>query len=110
MSSVSLVAAGVVASTTSGEVIIVIRQHARHGKNESIHSSPQIERFKNKVDDRSIKVGGSQNTTTLDDHKFPMSIRNASTHMTLRPCTDREWEKLPRSILTSEKRLGSNGS
>ena len=58
MSSIPLVTASGVALTTLGEVIIIMHQCAFHGKNETIHSLPQIEVYKNKVDDRSIKVGG----------------------------------------------------
>ena len=74
---IPLVTAGGVTSTTSGEVIVIMHQHACHGKNKTIHSSPQIEHYENKVDDRSIKVGSGQHTTTLDNYKIPMSIRNA---------------------------------
>ena len=62
-----------------------------------------MEHYKNKVDNRSIKVGDSQHITTLDNCKIPMSIRNALPYMPLRPYTDSEWEKLPHVILTSDK-------
>ena len=73
---------------TSSEVIIIMHQRARYGKNKTVHSSTQIEYYKNKVDNRSIKVCGGQCTTTLDNHKVPMSIRNALPYMTLRPYTE----------------------
>ena len=61
-----------------------MHQHACHGKNNTINSSPQIEHHKNKVDDTPIKVGGVQQTNTLDNFKLPLSIKNASTYMPLR--------------------------
>ena len=72
-------------------------------KNKTIYLSPQIEHFKNKVDDRSIKVGGGQHTNTLDDCKFHVSIRKVLTYAPLLPRTDSEWEKLNHMMLTSDE-------
>ena len=76
-------------------------QHACHGKNKTIHSSPQIEHYKNIVDDHSINVGGGQHIATLDKHKIPMSIQGGLPCMPLHPYTNKEWSTLPRVILTS---------
>ena len=62
-----------------------------------------MEHYKNKVDDRSIKVGGSQHITILDNYKIPLSIRNYIPHMPLGPHTDDESEILPNFILASDK-------
>ena len=86
ITSIPLVTTGRVALTTSSEVILIMHQHAYHGKNNTIHSSTQIEHCKNKVDDR-----------------LHTSIRNALPYTPLRPCTDREWGKLPHIILASDK-------
>lgn len=102
ITSIPLVTAGGVTSTTSGEVIVIMHQHAHHGKNKIIHSYPQIEHYENKVDDRYIKVGGSQHITTLDNYKIPTSIRNALPYMPLCPYTDSEWEALSHVVLTSD--------
>ena len=72
IASIPLVSADDVTLTTSGEVIIIMHQCACHGKNNTIYSSPQIDHYKNKLDDKSIKVGGGQHTTTLDHYKVPM--------------------------------------
>ena len=95
--------AGVATSTITGEVILIRHQHADHGKNKNIHSSPQIEHCKSIVDDRSIKVGGGQCIATLDKYKIPISIQGALPCMPLRPCTDKEWETLPHVVLASDK-------
>ena len=42
IASIPLVTTGGVTLTTSGEVIVIMHQHACHGKNKTIHSSPQI--------------------------------------------------------------------
>ena len=75
--SVPLVTVGSITLSTSGEVSVIMHQHACHEKNKTIHSYPKIEHYKNVVDDRSIKVGGVQHTTTLNNCKLPMSIRNS---------------------------------
>ena len=58
ITSVPLVTIGGVALTTSGEVILIMHQHACHGRNKTINSSPQIEFYENKVDGRSMKACG----------------------------------------------------
>ena len=68
-----------------------MHQYSCHGKNETIHSWPQIEHFKNEVDDTSVEVGGGQHDATLDDFKVPIPIRKALPYMTLHPHTDSEW-------------------
>ena len=68
-----------------------------------MHSSPQIEAYSNKVDDRAIKVGGKQVIDTVDGYSIPLNIKNALPRMNLRPYTDKEWEELPHVILTSEE-------
>ena len=80
-----------------------MNQHARHSKNKTIHSSPQIEKCKKIVDERSIKVGGRQHITSLDKHKTTISIRGDLPFILLCPCTDKEWQTLPHAMLTSEK-------
>ena len=102
ITSVPLATPGGVALSTSGEVIVIMHQHAYHGKNKTIHSSTQIEHHKIKVDDSSIKVVVGQHSNTLDNCNLPMSIRNTLTYVYLRPPTDKEWEDLPHVILTSD--------
>ena len=103
MASIPWVTVGGLTLIISGEVIIILHQCACHGKNKTIHSSPQIEHYKNKLDNRSIKACSSQRTTTLDNHKVPTSVRNSLTFISLRPHTNFEWEKTHHIILTSDK-------
>ena len=98
-----LVTAGSVSLTTSVEVILMIHQRSCHGKNKNIHSQPEIDLHKNKVDDRSTKLGGNQHTITLDKHKIHMPIRNLLSYTPLRPHADVGQKKLPHVILASDK-------
>ena len=38
----------------------------------------------------------------MDKYVIPLQITNGLPHMKMRPCTDEEWERLPKSELTSE--------
>ena len=46
--------------TNHGIVNLIMNEYTCYGKGHSIHSSGQIEWFKNSVDDRSVQVGGKQ--------------------------------------------------
>ena len=98
---IPIITAGGVISTQRGKVIAIFHQYAYTGKGSSIHSSGQIEWNANKVDDRSIKVGGTQHITTPDGYIIPINIRCGLPRIKLRPYTDDEWEELPHIIMTS---------
>jgi hypothetical protein len=79
-----------------------MHQYVYTGKGKTIHSSGQLEFFKQDVNDRSLKVrGGLQKIQTLDGYCISLNIRNGLPYMTMRPYTDREWDLLPHIILTS---------
>jgi len=44
--------------SNKGPIILIMHQYAYLGKGKTIHSSGQIEYYKNAVDDKSSKVGG----------------------------------------------------
>ena len=81
---------------------MILHQYAYVGKGTSIHSSPKIEAYHNKVDDRAIKLGGTQSITTLDGYVIPLNAKNALMRMKLRPYTNIEWNDLPHVILISD--------
>ena len=58
-------------NTNHGYVYLTMNEYAYYGKGHTIHSSGQIEWHKNLVDDKSVKVGGTQCITTLDGYAFP---------------------------------------
>ena len=54
-----------------GIVNIIMNEYDCYGKRHTIHSSGQIEWFKNSVDDRSVQVGGLQRICTIDGYAMP---------------------------------------
>ena len=90
-------------NTQHGDIIIIMRQYAYHGTGRTIHSSGQLESYKNKVDDRSWKVEGRQCIKTLDGYLIPLDIINGLPYMKMVPNTDHEFQTLPHVILTSEQ-------
>lgn len=77
-----------------------------HGKNNAIHSSPQIEHYANIVDDTSTKFSSGQHVPTLDNHKITISIRGTLPHIPLRPYNDKERQRLPHIVLILDKDYG----
>ena len=93
---------GGVVSTHLGNVILIMPQYAIYGKGTTIHSPGQIEMYKHTVDDKSVKVGGSQCITTHEGYVIPLIIKNGLAKLPMRPYTDDEWEELPHIFLTSQ--------
>ena len=94
-------AAGYV-ETQKGPVIAILHQYAHLGKGKSIHSSGQLEYYKNQVDDRSRVVGGGQCIKTLDGYFMPLKVQNGLPYLSMRPPTDNELDSLPHVVLTSD--------
>ena len=88
--------------TNHGYVNLIMNEYAYYGKGHTIHSSGQIEWNKNQVDDRSVKVGGSQCITTLDGYSFPLKCTGGLMYLNImgKP-TDEELLKYPSVHLTS---------
>ena len=59
--------------TNHGIVNLIMNEDACYGKGYTIHSSGQIEWFKNSVDDRSVQVGGKQRICTIDHYAMPLT-------------------------------------
>ena len=93
---------GAVAQSHSGPVIVILHQYALHGQGKTIHSSGQLELYRNIVDDRSPKVGGKQCIRTIDGYCFPIDIINGLPYTPMRPFTDEEYNTLPHVLWTSE--------
>ena len=93
---------GGVTPTQFGEVIAIFNQYAGLGRGRTIHSPGQMEHFKLKVNDKSVKVGGTQRIITPDGYIMPLDIVQGLACMQLRPFTDEEWETLPHVIMTSD--------
>ena len=92
---------GALINTQRGPIIGIFHQHAYAGKGKSIHSSGQLEHFKQNVDDRAIKNGGEQRIVTNDGHVAPLNMRDGLTCVNMRPYTDDEESKYPKVVVTS---------
>ena len=97
-----LVMAGGITTSNRGPVILIMNQYAHVGKGASIHSSPQMEWYSIKVDDKSVKVGGAQYLTTLGGFVIPLNMGCGLPYLDIYPYTDQEWEELPHVHLTHE--------
>ena len=83
-----------------GIVNLIMNEYACYGKGHTIHSSGQIEWFKNSVD-RSVLVGGKQRICTMDGYAMPSTSRDGLMYLSIlgKP-TDKELERYPAVHLT----------
>ena len=67
----------------------------------TIHSSGQIEWFKNSVDDRSVQVGGQERICTIDGYAMSLTCRGGFMYLSIfgNP-TDKDLERYPAVHLT----------
>ena len=87
--------------TNHGIVNLIMNEYACYGKGHTIHSSGQIECFKNSVDDRSVQVGGKQRICTIDGYAMPLTCRGGLMyHSILGKPTDKDLERYPAVHLT----------
>ena len=88
--------------TNHGYINLIMNEYVYYGKGYTIHSSSQIEWHKNQVDDKSVKVGGSQCITTLDGYSIPLKCTGGLMyHSIMGKPTDEELVKYPSVHLTS---------
>ena len=73
-----------------------MNEYACYGKGHTIHSSGQIEWFKNSVDDRSVLVGGEQRIYTIDGYAICLVCRRGLIYLSLlgKP-SDEDLERYP---------------
>ena len=78
-----------------------MNEYGCYGKGHTIHSSGQIEWFKNSVDDRSVQVGGKQRICTIDGYAMPLTCRGGLMYLSIlgKP-TDKDLERYPAVHLT----------
>ena len=97
-----VVTAATLLNTSLGKVIGIFNEYAHLGKGSSIHSSGQLEWFKTHVDEKSIKVGGTQLITTLEGYSVPLLIKDGLAYATSlgRP-TDQDMDTYPHVLFTS---------
>ena len=82
--------------TYHGIVNLIMNEYACYGKSHTIHSSGQIEWFKNSVDDRSVQVGGKQRICIIDGYPIPLVCRGGLMYLSIlgKP-TDADLERYP---------------
>ena len=87
--------------TNHGIVNLIMNEYACYGKGHTIHSSGQIEWFKNSVDDRSVQVGGKQRICTIHGYAMPLTCRGGLMYLSIldKP-TDTDLERYPAVHLT----------
>ena len=105
-----VVTAATLLNTSLGKVIGIFNEYAYLGKGSSIHSSGQLEWFKTNVDEKSIKVGGTQLMTTLDGYSVPLLIKDGLAYATSlgRP-TDQDMDTYPHVFFTSPDKWDPSG-
>ena len=97
-----VVTAATLLNTSQGKVIGIFNEYACLGKGSSIHSSGQLEWFKTNVDEKSVKVGGTQLITTLDGYSVPLLIKDGLAYATsLGKPTDQDMDTNPHVFFTS---------
>ena len=97
-----IVTAGGLVPSNRGPVIVILHQYAHLGKGNSIHSSTQLESYKNIVHDKPLSLNGTQTIKTIGGYIHPLDFINGLPYIPLRPYTDKEWEILPHVIWTSD--------
>ena len=78
--------------TNHGIVNLIMNEYACYGKGHTIHSSGQIEWFKNSVDDRSVQVGGEQRICTIDGYAMPLTCRGGLMYPAVHLTGPHEWD------------------
>ena len=97
-----VVTAATLLNTSQGKVIGIFNEYAYLGKGSSIHSSGQLEWFKTNVDEKSVKVGGTQLITTLDGYSVPLLIKDGLAYATsLGRHTDQDMDTYPHVFFIS---------
>ena len=81
---------------TVATLLNIFNEYAYLGKGSSIHSSGQLEWFKTNVDEKCVKVRGTQLITTLDGYSVPLLIKDGLAYATSlgRP-TDQDMDTYP---------------
>jgi hypothetical protein len=93
---------GCVVETNKGPIIAIFHQYALLGKGPTVHSSAQLEYYKNSVNDRSVHVGGLQQVQTVHGYVIPLNIQDGLPRLMLRKYEPHEYLALPHVTMTSE--------
>ena len=79
-----------------------MNEYAYYRRGHSIHSSGQIEWYTNRVDDKSVQVGGQQRIVTIDRYSMPLVCKGGLMYLQLQGVpTDQDIQNYPSVHLTS---------
>ena len=70
-------------ATNHGIVNLIMNEYTCYGKGHTIHSSGQIEWFKNSVEDRSVQVGGKERICTIDGYAMGLTYRGGLMYLSI---------------------------
>ena len=88
-------------TTQKGDIIGMFHQYAYLGHGKTIHSALQIESHEdNRVNERPYKLGGSQHLHLTGGYIIPIDIICGLPYISMRPCTDKEFDTLPHVSFT----------
>ena len=92
--------------TNHGLGNLIMNEYACYGKGHTIHSSGQIEWFKNSVDDTSVQAGGNKRTYNIDGYAMPLPCSGGLMYLSIlgKP-TDKDLERYPSVHLTGPHEL-----
>jgi len=89
ITNIPIVTAGGIVNTQHGPAIAILHQYAYTGQGKTIHSSGQLEWYKNDINDKSVKVAcSSQRILMNDGYVIPINIRDGLPYIALHPYTD----------------------
>ena len=97
-----VVTAATLLNTPQRKVTGIFNEYAYLWKGSSIHSSGQLEWLQTNVDETSVKVGGTQLITTLDEYSVPLLIKDGLAYATsLGKSTYQDMDTYPHVFITS---------
>ena len=102
MSDLNIGSCAGITKTNHGLVVVILHQYAYTGKGRTIHSSTQLEMYKNQVDNHSKVVGGKQCIQMINGYIIPLDIQDGLPYMPLCTPTNTKLDTLPSIILTSD--------
>ena len=88
--------------TQRGPVNLIMHQYAIYGKGKTIMSAPQMEHYGIKVDDKSVKIGGTQRLVTLEGFVIPLQFRDGLAYVEMSPPSDQDLQDYPHVVMTSD--------
>ena len=83
LQALNVVECAALVETSHGIVNLIMNEYAYYGKGHAIHSSGQIEWFKNSVDDRFVHDCGKQSICTIDSYAMPLVYRGGLMYLSL---------------------------